>query len=242
LELAPATPGAIVASPAPPVTLNPLLGNPYYTDFTINPIGSNALRFDGSLVTFTNVYLYGNATGGAFGSGVGTTQAYSGLGGVFTSNSYCLLYITVGAPYDAITNTNVMEIFQPTYDFRNGSTSIAFNPFDYQPIPAWCAQLTGVFEPYGGSPSYVEVIPSRYQDYLTNSPAAFNISLGATNKEATVTWQPIEGATYSVDSAASLTGPWTNEAYGLTYYPTNGAFNEAISPGASAKFFRVTSP
>ena len=242
LELAPSTPSAIVTSAAPPIALNPFLGNPFYTNWTANPVGSNALRFDASLVTLTNVYLYGNSTGGAFGSGSGTVQAYSGVGGVFTTNSYCILYATVGAPYDAVTNPYTMEIFQPTYDYRNGSTSIAPNPIDGLPIPTHCAELTGIFEPYGGTPSYVELVPSRYQDYLATSPAPFSLSVGATNKTATVTWPPTEGATYSVYSATNLTGPWTNEAYGLTYYPTNGAFSKAIGSGKSAKFFRVTSP
>lgn len=240
LELAPASPSAIVASAAPAITLSPFLGNPYYNDFASNPIGSNALHFDGSLVTFTNVYLYGNSTGGPFGSGPGG-GANSGVGGVFTSNSYTILYATVGAPYSA-TNTNTMEVFQPTYDYRNGSTPVAFNPFDNQPIPTNVAQLTGIFEPYGGSPSYVEVIPMRYQDYLTTSPAPFNLSIGLTNKAVTVNWPPVAGATYSMHSASSVNGPWTNEAFGLGYYPTNGAFGEGINFGASAKFFRVTSP
>jgi hypothetical protein len=222
--------------------LNPFLGNPYYADLTANPIGTNALRFTASLVTFKNVYLYGNSTGGAFGSGTSSGGAYSGIGGIFTSNSYCILYITVGAPYDAITNTNTMEIFQPTYDYRNGTASIAQNPFDYQPIPTHCAQLTGVLLPYGGSPSYVEVIPSRYQDYLTASPAPFNLSLNVTNKTASVNWPAVGGATYSVLSTTNLLNPWTNVAYGLTYYPTNGSFSQAISSSNSATFYRVTSP
>jgi hypothetical protein len=102
--------------------------------------------------------------------------------------------------------------------------------------------LTGVLLPYGGSPSYVEVIPTRYEDYLASSPAAFATSLGAANKNATVSWPTVGGATYSVYSATNLKGPWKNEAYGLTYYPTNGVFREAISAGIPAKFFQVTSP
>ena len=242
LEMAPATTSAIVTNPAPPIAFNPFLGNPYYADLTANPLGTNALRFSASLVTFTNVYLYGNATGGPFGSGTSSGGAYSGIGGIFTSNSYCILYITVGAPYDAVTNNKTMEIFQPTYDYRNGSASVALNPFDYQPIPTNCAQLTGVLLPYGGSPSYVEVIPTRYEDYLASSPAAFATSLGAANKNATLRWPTVGGATYSVYSATNIKGPWKNEAYGLTYYPTNGAFKQVISPGSSAKFFQITSP
>ncbi len=234
LELAPASPSAIVVSAAPPIALTPFLGNPYFTNFTAQPIGSNSLRYDGDLVTFTNVYIYGSATGGALGAG-GT---HSGVGGIFVSNSYTVLYATVGAPYDAVTNTNTMEIFQPAYNYGNG----AINPFDNAPIPAFCAQLTGIFEPYGGTPSAVEVIPMRYEDYLTNSPAPFILSIGEANAAATVSWAPLGGATYSVYSATNLLGPWKDEAYGLTYFPTNGAFSQSVSSGTPAKFYRVTSP
>ena len=238
LELAPTAQSAIVTNSASPIAFHPFLGNPYYADLTTNPIGSNALRFTDSLVTFTNVYLYGTATGGAIGSGT----AHSGVGGIFISNSYCILYMTAGAPYDPVTNNLTMEIFQATYDYYNGSSTVGINPFDNQPIPTHCAQLTGILLPYGGSPSYVEVIPTRYEDYMPSSPAAFNIALAATNKNATISWSPVGGCTYSVYSATNLTGPWQNETYGLTYYPSNGDFSQAISSALSAKYFRVTSP
>jgi hypothetical protein len=86
------------------------------------------------------------------------------------------------------------------------------------------------------------VIPSRYEDYLVNSPAPFNISFAETNKTGTVSWLPVGGATYSVYSATNLLGPWMNEAYGLTYFPTNGAFSQGINFGIPAKYFQVTSP
>ena len=77
---------------------------------------------------------------------------------------------------------------------------------------------------------------------MVNSPAAFNISLGVTNKKTTVSWSPIVGSTYSIYSAANINGPWNNEAYGLTYYPTNGTFSEAFSSNTPAKYFQITSP
>jgi hypothetical protein len=232
LEMAPASQSEIVTNAAPPIALYPFLGNSLYSNLVANPIGTNALRYSCSLFTFTNVYIYGGPTGGALGS----DGSHSGVGGVFVSNSYTILYITVGAPYSA-TNTSTMEIFQPSYNI-GGIT----NQFNNQVIPTHCAQLTGILAPYGGTPSYVEMIPSRYEDYLVGSPAAFNVAIGETNKTATASWLPVGGATYSVYSATNLTGPWTNEAYGLTYYPTNGAFSQAINLGLSAKYFQVTSP
>jgi len=238
LELAPSAVSAIVTNLAPPAGLYPFLGNSIYTNLVANPIGSNALRFTASLVTFTNVYLYGSSTGGVFGSG----GANYGVGGIFTSNSYTILYITVGAPYDAVTNNLTMEIFQPTYDYRNGTATVAQNPFDLQPIPTHVAQLTGVMLPYGGSPSYVEVIPSRYEDYMTNNPTPVALSIAAASKSATVSWTPVGGNTYSVASATNLTGPWKTEASGLTYYPTNGVYTQTLSPALRDKFYQVTSP
>jgi hypothetical protein len=228
--MAPASQSEIVTNAAPPIALYPFLGNSLYSNLVANPIGTNALRYSCSLFTFTNVYLYGSPTGGAFGS----DGSHSGVNGLFTSNSYTILYITVGAPYSA-TNTGTMEIFQPSYNI-GGVT----NQFNNQVIPTHCDQLTGILAPY--SASYNEVIPSRYKDYLVNSPLPFNISIGETNKAGTVSWLPIGGATYSVYSATNLLGPWTNEAYGLTYFPTNGAFSQAINFGIPAKFFQVTSP
>ena len=243
LELAPTTASAIVTNVVPPIAITPFLGNPYFADFVANPIGGNALHFTDSLVTLTNVYLYGNATGGPFGSGTSSGGAYSGAGGVFTSNSYCILYMTVGAPYDAATNNKMMEIFQPTYNYHKPDGSfLSANPFSYKPIPTHCDQLTGVFMPYGGSPSYTEVIPSRYEDYVATNPPPFDLSMGATGKTATVNWSPVTGSTYSVYSATNLNGPWKNEAPSLTYYPTNGTYGQTISTNNAAKFYRVTIP
>ena len=238
LELAPSAVSAIVTNAAPTVGLYPFLGNALYTNLVANPIGSNALRFTASLVTFTNVYLYGSSTGGVFGSG----GANYGVGGIFTSNSYTILYITVGAPYDSVTNNHTMEIFQPTYDYRNGSATVAQNPFDFQPIPTHCTQLTGILLPYGGSPSYVEVIPSRYEDYVTNNPTPVALSIATASKTATVSWAAVGGNTYSVASSTNLTGPWQSVAYGLTYYPTNAVFSQPVSLAPGARFYQISSP
>ena len=154
LELAPVAQSAIVTNAAPPVTLNPIQINNIYSDMLAHPIGSNALRFDDALVTITNVYLYGTATGTGFGTATGSGTSHSGPGGIFASNTYTVLYATVGAPYDATTNNKTMEIFVPSYDYHNSDGSLAaVNPFDLKPIPTHCAQGTGIFEPYGGTPS-----------------------------------------------------------------------------------------
>ena len=212
-------------------------GNQYAADWALNPLGSNALHFCAGLVTLTNVYIYGTATGGAIGSGTGQF----GVGGIFTSNSYCTLYITVGAPYDATTNSHVMEIFQPTYDDRNGSASIAQNPFDYKPIPSHCAEVTGVFLPYGGTPSYDEIIPSRYEDYVTNLPAPFTVSGSVTNKRENLTWPAVKGSTYTVLSTTNLSVPLSVAVFGVGYFPTNGAYSDTIT-NSSSKFYKVTTP
>jgi len=240
LEYQPTTRDAWSTNPAPPIVLNPFLGNPYYGDFVTNPIGANSVRFDDSLITFTNVYIYGSSTGGNLGTG-GT---HSGVGGVFVTNTYTTLYATVGAPYDSKTNSMMMEIFVPNYDPHNYASTVFYgtNDFDGQVIPTHCAQVTGMFLIYGGTPSYVEVIPMRYADFVVSNPSAFNVSVGVTNKNATVSWSPVVGQTYSVKSATNLNSSWKNEAYGLNYYPTNGSFSQATSSNTPAKFFRVTTP
>ncbi len=236
LEIAPTTASAIVTNATPPVPIRPFLGNPIWTNLASQPYGTNSLRYSCSVVTFTNCYLYGTSNGGAFGANSGT---HNGPGGVFATNSYTQLYFTVGTPYgtvtNGVTNTYVMELFQPSYNLT-GTT----NEFNGKPIPTFCAQLTGIIAPY--SAHYNEVIPSRYEDYLVSSPAPFSLSIGETNATATMGWAPVGGATYSVYSATNLLGPWTNETFGLTYYPTNGAYSQPVSPGTPAKFFEVTSP
>jgi hypothetical protein len=239
LEIAPATPAAIVTNATPPIAIVPFLGNPLWTNLSASPYGSNSLRRACSVVTFTNVYLYGSKTGGALGTG-GT---HSGVGGIFVSNSYTQVYFTVGSPYGTVTggvtNTYVMELFQPSYNIGTTNQYVP-NQFNKQPIPTYCAQLTGTLAPY--SSSYNEVIPSRLEDYLVSTPAPFTASISQTTKSSTVSWTPVGGATYSVYSATNLAGPWNNLSSGLTYFPTNGAFSQTISSGTPDEYFIVTSP
>lgn len=216
----------------------PFLGNPFYSNFVANPLSTNTFRYENAVVTFTNVYLYGTSTGGALGSG----NSYSGVGGIFTSNSYVILYATVGAPYDAVTNNKTMEFYCRTYNLLNSDgTRLAINPFSFKPIPSHLAQLTGIFQVYGGTPSYVEVIPTRYEDLVTNAPApSLAASLITTNLN--VSWLVNTGSTYSVLSGTNLTGPWKKEVSGLGYYPSVGSFQQTVTPGSSRKFYQVTTP
>ena len=231
LEIAPSTAAGIVTNAAPPIPIYPFLGNPLWTNLSSSPYGSNSLRYSCSIVTFTNVYIYGSSTGGALGAG----GAHYGVGGIFVSNSYTELYFTVGSPYDAVTNTNMMELFQPSYNIT-GTT----NQFNNMPIPTNCAQLTGTLAPY--SASYNEVIPSRYEDYAVSNPPPFSVAFGVTNKTASLSWPTIGGNTYSVYTTTNLNGTFTNEIFGIGYFPTNGAFSETINTNIPAKYFSVTSP
>jgi hypothetical protein len=230
LEILPSSGASITTnSSAPVVPLSPVLGNNNYFDLATNVLGTNALTVACSLVTFTNAYLYGTANGGAFGTG----GSHSGVGGVFASNTYTILYFTVGGPYHVPDNTNTIEVFQPAYNL--GTTT---NVFDYVTIPTQCYQLTGVYLCFGGTP---EIIPSRIADYVTNPPPAFSTTIAAAKPGAALAWQPVQaGSTYTVYGATNLAGPWKQTAYGLTYYPTNGAFTDTnVAP---AKFYRISSP
>jgi hypothetical protein len=235
LELEPTSPSSItVNSSVPPIALTPHLANSYFNQLATNNFGTVGLTYQCSLVTFTNVYLYGNRTGGALGV---TGGQHDGVGGIFESNYYTEVYFTANGPYSPATgNTNTFQLFQPTYNYGPAANPIEINPFDDAPIPTNCYQLTGIYAPY--SAATAELVPSRLADYVTNPPPPFPISLYLTTP--TLNWLPQIGSTYSVNSATNLSGPWTQAAYGLAYFPTNGSFTDTNL--APAKYYYITSP
>jgi hypothetical protein len=192
-----------------------------------------------SLITLTNVYIYGNSSGAPLSNGQ-----------LFSSNGTTTVYCTIGQ-YSSTppVNTNYWEIFQPTYNYGQRTAPIsvyATNTCDSNTIPAYCYQLTGVYENFKGTP---EIVPSRYQDYVTTPPATYAASVVHTNivsghailHEANVSWSAQPGSTYSVYTSTNLLGGWIQSAYGLTYYPTNATFVDTNAVG-TAKFYRVSSP
>ena len=227
LEMAAATISAIVVTPGPVVPLQPVVQNANFNNLVTNALSTNALLASCSLMTFTNVYLYGSKTGAAIGHG-----------GIFYSNSYSTAYFTIGGPYSTVThNTNVMEIFQPGYDYGDPTvTTPVLNPFDNQTVPTHCYQLTGAYIAYGGT---AEISPSRLADYVVNVPSELSV-IAVTNKLVTLKWSNQVGSTYSVYGATNLAGPWVTKAYGLNYFPTNTMYMETNSAGT--QFYKVTSP
>jgi hypothetical protein len=218
---------------APVVGVYPQIENGNFLQLSTNPLGTIALNLSDSQITFTNVYLYGTATGGAFGTG-GTR---SGVGGIFSSNNFTAIYFTVGGPFHVPDNTNTIEIFQPAYNI--GTTT---NEFADVPIPTFCYQLTGVYQGFNSGGHIIpELVPSRLADYVINPPPAFSTSITQSKGVPTLTWGPVQaGATYSAKAASSASGPWTVTQQGLAYYPTNGAFTDTnLSP---AKLYLMTSP
>lgn len=231
LEIAPTAVASITTNfAAPAVPIGPKLANAAFNDLSTNVLGTNSLTLSCSLLTFTNAYLYGSATGGA----IGTAGSHSGVGGVFLSNSFTILHFTVGGPYGVPpSNTNTIEIFQPAYSY-----GAATNPIANQPIPTHCYQITGAALPFSSS---FEIIPSRIQDYVTNPPPAFSSSITQTKGVPTVTWGPVQaGSTYSANTAPSANSPWSVTAQGLAYYPTNGIFTDTNL--APVKLYRMSSP
>jgi hypothetical protein len=244
LEIEPATQSEIVInSNAPPITIAPRLFNGAFNDVITNLLGTNAILYNPSLVTFTNVYIYGTKTGGALGTG-GT---HSGVGGLFASNNtYNILYFTIGQySTNPPVNTNYWEIFQPNYYYGTTQTPVATNNLAGQPIPTHCYQLTGVLNNFEGTP---ELTPSRLQDYVAAPPSTYTASVALTNivsghttlTEANVSWPAQPGSTYSVYTSTNLLAAWTQAAYGLTYYPSNSTFTDTNF--APVKFYRVSSP
>lgn len=208
----------------PPVAFTPPVDNAIFADLSYNGLGNNGLLYQGSLVTFTNCYVYGSRTGGALPNG-----------GLFASNSFVNLYVTINGPYSA-SNTNTLNVFQPAYNLGTATTIFKYNPFDLKPIPSYCYQITGIYDEFKGAG---EIIPTRLEDYVT-TPPSFTTSIAQAKAVSTVTWQPQVGSTYSIYGATSLLGPWTQEAYGLAYFPTNGTFSETNH--VPYKFYKVGSP
>jgi hypothetical protein len=236
LEMALGSPSAITINSGS-IPLTPRLFNYAFNSVSTNNFGSVALTYQCSLVTFTNCYLYGNRTGGALGI---SGNQHDGIGGIFESNNYTQIYFTAGGPYNVTNgNTNTWEIFQPAYNYGPAANPVEINPFGGASIPTNCVQLTGIYAPF--SAGVAELIPSRLVDYGTNTPAPFLATAAESkNGAATVKWPATPGVTYSVYSSTSITGPWTQAAYGLTYYPTNGAFTDTNK--SPAKFYYITSP
>jgi hypothetical protein len=222
LEIVPASLSAITTNIAPVVPIGPKLAN--FNDLSTNSLGTNALLSCCSLVTFTNVYIYGNKTGGTIGNG-----------GIFYSNSYSTAYFTIGK-YSYPNNTNWIEIYQPGYNYGVAPGMIN-NPFNGQTVPTNCYQITGAYLSYGGSP---EIEPSRLADYVTNPPPAFATSATQAKGVPTITWPVQGGSTYSVYTTTNLLTPWKQTVQGLGYYPTNGIYIDTNT--VAAKFYLISTP
>jgi len=183
-----------------------------------NTMGAYGVAVQCSLVTLTNVHLYGNATGAA-------------VSGNFPTNGTKALYAfqqaySAGQPY--------MEVY--VYTYTNAANQLNTN-FWGKPIPNSAYEITGPMGIY--SPTSPNLFPTRYVDIVTTKPASFAAGVAITNGAATITWPATVGSTYSVYSATSLLGPWT-QTYGLGYYPSVGVYTDT-NP-AAGKFYRVSTP
>jgi hypothetical protein len=223
IVIAPGDPlGVSIVTNAPVMTISPMLANGLFDSFVTNGLGTNAFLYNASLVTLTNVYVYGNRTGGPVANG-----------DAFFENSFTTEYITAGGPYNPATgHTNMLELYQFSYDF----TEFGQNEFDNAPIPTNCFQLTGIYVDYEATG---RLEPSRLEDYVI-APPSLTAGLTDTNGIPNVFWQLQTGSTYSIYSATNLSGPWMQAATGLAYYPTIAAFSDTNK--ATAKFYYISSP
>lgn len=258
MEVAPSSVSAVtIVSNAPPYTIAPLLANAEFSQLATNMLSTNVLRLNETMVTFTNVFCYGNVKGAPInGSAGGNSGGGYNYNGVFLANHANDFYFTVGTPYNPSNalntalvnpsfpfNTNMLECYQFNYDYPYNQPTVVLNPFDGLTMQTNYYQLTGVYALYGsGTPvaQSPEILPSRVADYVYSAPPSFQIRVVETNLAPTLSWTPQAGSTYSVYSATNINGPWTQAAYGLTYYPTNGAFTD--SNPARAKYYYITSP
>ena len=228
LEMFTADPTAISApdTNAPPFALQPVLCNSIFTDLVTNPLGTNALLLQGSLITFTNVVCYKYKNPLTNGSRPTT----------FFSNSYTSFYFDIGGTN--VSGTNTLNCYQFGYNYGSSSfPNFRTNEFNNQRVPTNCYQLTGVYLTYNSGP---EILPCRLADYVTNPPVLLPTLTRSTKNVTSVSLNPQVGSTYSVYTATNITGPWARRTYGLGYYPTNVTFVETNT--ASKGFYRVTSP
>ena len=224
LEIDPIANGVVVSNtPSLQMPAPQLCNASNFNLLVTNSLSPYGVAVQCSLVTFTNVYIYGNRTGGAI----------TFNGGKFYTNSSTSLYMTEG-PYSAPNNTNSIQIYVVAY-FGFGYTST--NLWGAT-IPTYCYQLTGILEYYGGIPGN-ELAVTRLQDFVTSAPSAFTTGLTKTNALSTVSWPAQAGSTYSVYGATNLTGPWS-QTFGLSYYPSTGIFTDTNK--AAAKFYKVSTP
>jgi hypothetical protein len=228
LEMFTADPTAISApdTNAPPFALQPVLCNSIFTDLVTNPLGTNALLLQGSLITFTNVVCYKYKNPLTNGS----------LPTTFFSNSYTSFYFDIGGTN--VSGTNTLNCYQFGYNYgTNTFPNFRTNEFNNKRVPTNCYQLTGVYLTYNSGP---EILPCRLADYVTNRPVLLPTLTRSTKNVTSVSLNPQVGSTYSVYTATNITGPWARRTYGLGYYPTNVTFVETNT--ASKGFYRVTSP
>jgi hypothetical protein len=191
----------------------PLLAN--FSLEATNPLGTYGIQIQDQLVTFTNVYIYKNTTGGS----VGTNTYYSG--------GYSKLYGFEG-PYSA-TNTAYITLFIPAYG------GLATN-FWNQPEAPYAYQISGVMAYYDGA----ELDTTRLQDIVTSTPAPFTVGITQSAGTPIVTWPAAAGSTYSIYGATNILGPWTLQASGLGYWPCVGAYTDTNA--APIKFYRLSTP
>ncbi len=171
-----------------------------------------------ALATLTNVYIYASAAGAA-------------ISGNFPTNSSKALY-AFQQPYSA--GLPYIEVY--VYTYTNAANLINTNYFG-KPIKNFYYEITGANGVY--NPTEPNFYPTRYQDFVSTLPASFSANLTMTNGVPTVTWPAVVGSTYSVYSAANITGPWT-QTFGLSYYPSTGIYTDTNA--AATQFYKVSSP
>jgi hypothetical protein len=183
-----------------------------------NPMGAYGINVQGALVTLTNVYLYSSTAGAA-------------VSGNFPTNSYKALY-AFQQPYSA--GQTYMTVW--VYTYTNSVDQLNTNYFG-KPIPGFVYELTGAMGIY--NPTQPELYPTRYADFVSTLPAPYRIGMTRTNGLPTLNWPAVTGSTYTLYSANSLPGPWT-QTFGLSYYPSAGIYTDTNS--TPRKFYRVSSP
>jgi hypothetical protein len=187
---------------------------------TTNAMSPYGVSVQCSLVTLTNVWLYSSTKGAA-------------VSGNYPTNSTKAFYAYTQPWFS--TNQPYMEVY--VYTYTNAVNQSNTNFFG-MPIPSFAYEITGALGIYATNTP--ELFPSRYQDIVAAPIASFPLGVTSSNGVSTLSWTAVSGSTYSAYGSTNVNGPYTQQAFGLSYYPSSGTYT--TTNFGSNEFFYISSP
>jgi hypothetical protein len=112
--------------------------------------------------------------------------------------------------------------------------------------------ITGVIAQFVSGSTYAnryELYVTRIGDVQTNPPPAVTAKAAVSGNNLVFTWAAVpytidtRGAySYSIESAANVTGPYLPLATGMAFNTTNGTYTATNALGGTQQFYRIVSP